>query len=157
MIFKETNLPTIGKKFSAKLKEGREIVLVIHETGKRELYLLKNDEVETVFTLDEDEAKELGILLIGALYQPVKLEKMELIMKGIIMEWIKVPKNSKVINKTIKELEIRKKTGVSIIAIERNNNIIPNPEPDEFIKENDTLIIIGSRNQIQKFMEFLNE
>ncbi|RMH00445.1 MAG: potassium transporter TrkA [Aquificota bacterium] len=154
MQFRETELPGIGRKYSIRLREGRDLVLVIYNTGKREVYLMEDEEALCVFDLTEEEAKELGFLLVGALYQPIKTEKMELILKEVVMEWVKVEAGSNLVGKTIAEMEIRRKTGVSIIAIDRKGKIIPSPDPyKEKIEVGDILIVVGTRPQINKFLE----
>ncbi len=154
MDIRETDLPGIGKKYSISLRDGRELVLVIYNTGKREIYLMEEEETLCVFDLTEEEAKELGFLLAGALYQPIKTDKMELILKEVVMEWVKIETGSNFINKTIAELQIRRTTGVSVIAIDRKGRIIPSPDPyREKIELGDILIVVGTRPQINHFME----
>ncbi|MCS7170775.1 MAG: cation:proton antiporter regulatory subunit [Aquificaceae bacterium] len=154
MEIRETDLPGIGKKYSMGLKEGRELVLVIYNTGRREIYLMEDEEAAYVFDLTEEEAKELGFLLAGAMYQPVKSEKMELILKEVVMEWVKVEVGSNFVNKTIADLQIRRTTGVSVIAIDRKGKIIPSPDPyKEKIELGDILIVVGTRQQISHFLE----
>ena len=155
MEIRETDLPGIGKKYSIRLREGRDLVLVIYNTGKREIYLMEEEEeASCVFSLTEEEAKELGFLVAGAVYQPIKAEKMELILKEVVMEWVKVESGSNLINKTIAELQIRRTTGVSVIAIDRKGKIIPSPDPyKERIELGDTLIVVGTRPQINHFLE----
>lgn len=56
--------------------------------------------------------------------------------------------------KTIAELQIRRTTGVSVIAIDRKGKIIPSPDPyKEKIEIGDILIVVGSRPQINHFLE----
>ncbi len=154
MQIRETDLPGIGKKYSMSLREGRDLVLVIYNTGRREIYLMEDEETSCVFDLTEEEAKELGFLLAGAVYQPVKAEKMELILKEVVMEWVKVETGSNFIGKTIAELQIRRTTGVSVIAIDRKGRIIPSPDPyRERIEAGDILIVVGTRQQLNHLLE----
>ncbi|WP_461828920.1 cation:proton antiporter regulatory subunit [Aquifex sp.] len=160
MRIKETELPGVGKKYVIELEEGGELTLIIHNTGRRELYLMEEDDEEPscVFSLNEEEARELGFLLAGTTYQTVGTGKMEMLMKEIVMEWVKVGENSNFIGKTIAELEIRKKTGVSIIAIIRDGSMIPSPDPQkEKIQAGDTLIVVGTREQLLKFLELCGD
>jgi TrkA domain protein len=136
------------------LREGRDLVLVIYNTGRREIYLMEDEETSCVFDLTEEEAKELGFLLAGAVYQPMKAEKMELILKEVVMEWVKVETGSNFIGKTIAELQIRRTTGVSVIAIDRKGRIIPSPDPyRERIEAGDILIVVGTRQQLNHLLE----
>ncbi len=154
MKIREVDLPGLGKKYAVSLKSGEEIVIVIHNTGKREIYIMEDEESRCSIELTDDEAKEIGFILAGAKYETVSTEKMELIMKDIVMEWIKVKENSKLINRTISELEIRRRTGASIIAIERGGKIIPNPDPyTEKIQLGDIVIVVGTRQQIKAFLD----
>lgn len=58
-------------------------------------------------------------------------------------------------NKTIRELDIRKNTGATVVGFKDNKKgFIINPGPDMLISENDTLIIIGKLNEIKKMTQF---
>lgn len=154
----ETDLPGIGKKYTLDLGDRGSLVVVILNTGKRELYLMsrERDDETCSFSIElsEDESKDLGLILAGALYETVKPEKIELVLKEVVMEWVKVERNSELANKTIAELQIRKKTGVSVIAVDRGGKIIPSPDPyTEKIIEGDKLIIVGTRNQLKIFRD----
>jgi len=154
MKLEQTELPGIGKRFAIRLSGGQDIVIVIHNTGKREVYLMEDEEPTCGFELTDEEAKELGFLIAGAVFEPVETEKMELLWKQVVMEWVRVEAKSSYVGKTIAELEIRRKTGVSVIAIERNDRIIPSPDPyNERIEAQDLLVVIGTREQIAKFLQ----
>ncbi len=155
MKLRETDLPGIGKKYEFTLESGKEIALIIYSTGKREIYLIQEEEALCSIELSDEEAREVGFLLAGAVYQPVPSSKMELIMKEMVMEWIKVEPGSAFENKTIADLQVRKRTGASIIAIVREDKIIPSPDPyKEIIKAGDTLVVVGTRNQVKQVMSF---
>jgi CPA2 family monovalent cation:H+ antiporter-2 len=59
-----------------------------------------------------------------------------------------IPQDSHLNEKTIKELQIRKKTGVTIIAVRRGKQVHTNPEPDFRIKVGDIIIFIGDRENM---------
>ncbi|EDP76060.1 cation:proton antiporter regulatory subunit [Hydrogenivirga sp. 128-5-R1-1] len=160
MHFRETDLPGVGKRYTLELEDGGELTLIIHNTGRREIYIIEDEEEEPtcVISLTEDEAKELGFLLAGTTYQPVAPEKMELIMKEMVMEWVKVGGGSNLINKTIAEAQIRKKTGASIVAIIRDGDMLVNPDPnDTRIVSGDILVVAGTRKQIKNFLEYCGD
>ena len=159
MEFKEADLPGIGKKYTINLSEGGELVVIVCNTGKREIYVVEEEDEspKCIITLNEEEAKQLGFLLAGAKFQSVETDKMEFLTKQIVMEWVKVGGNSPFVGKSIAELEIRKKTGVSIVAIIRDDNVIPAPDPDEKIKEGDTLVVVGTREKISNFLKYCQD
>ncbi len=160
MRFRETDLPGVGKRYTIELEGGGELTLIIHNTGRRELYIIEEEEEEPtcVISLSEDEAKELGFLLAGTVYQPVAPEKMELIMKEMVMEWVKVGGSSPLVNRTIAESQIRKKTGASIVAIIRGEDMLVNPDPaGTKILPADILVVAGTRQQLRNFMEYCGD
>jgi len=52
------------------------------------------------------------------------------------------------INKSIRETDARRKYGVNIVAISRGGQMIVTPSPDEVLREEDAIIIIGSNEQM---------
>jgi CPA2 family monovalent cation:H+ antiporter-2 len=64
------------------------------------------------------------------------------------LERVQIRANSPAIGKLIRELELRSRTGASIVGIERNGSNIINPGPDEEIQLADQLLLIGTRTQL---------
>jgi TrkA domain protein len=156
LLFKEVDLPGIGKKFSVITANKEKVVVIIHLSGKREIYFFEKDDFDEPvcsFSLNEEEATQLGSILMGTYFKPEARDEKEMFMKNLVIEWVNIEQSSNMANKSIKELEIRKKTGTSVIAIIRNNETITNPSPDEIIKPDDTLVIVGNKDQIKKFFE----
>ncbi len=153
--FKQTELPGIGKRFSIKLSSGQIVSIIIHHSGKREIYVLDEDgDVECTVTLTDQEAREMGMVLAGAFYQPVAGDKMELILKQLVMEWVELPEDSSLIGKTLAEADVRKKTGVIVLGVVRNDEMIPAPDPKNFrFQKGDILIVVGNREQIDNFIK----
>ncbi len=156
---REVDLPAIGKKLTIQTEEGETIVVIIRLTGEREVYRFLEDkeEPEFVINLTEEEARTIGNILAGAYFEPVHEKEAELVMKEMNMEWVKVEKGSILANQTIGDLGIRKKTGVSVISILRGKHYIPNPLPTELIKANDTLIVLGTSEQMKRFLRFIGK
>ncbi|UOE93257.1 MULTISPECIES: cation:proton antiporter regulatory subunit [Bacillaceae] len=159
MKVKAADLPGIGKKMSFITAEGSMLVLIIHHTGKRELYFFQDaddDEADFSINLTADETREFGAQLLGAVFQPVDADKMVLFKSQIVMEWLELKAESPIAEKTIGESEIRKRTGVSIVGIFRDNEVIASPEVNETLKAGDTLMAIGKSEQIQAFESLCN-
>lgn len=156
---KEADLPAIGKKFTIETEAEETIVIIMRLTGEREVYrfLKGKEEPESVTTLTEEEARTIGNILAGAYFEPVHEKAVELVMKQLSMEWIKVEEDSPLANKTIGEVGIRKKTGVSVISILRDAKYIPNPLPSETMRVGDTLVVLGSSAQMKKFLSFIGK
>lgn len=156
MKFKETDLPGIGKKFSVITANKEKISVIIHLSGKRELYFFSKDDFDEPmcsFVLSDEEANQLGSVLMGTYFKPEGEEEKELFMRNLVIEWINVDGSSPLANKSIKDLQIRKRTGVTVVSIIRGSHTITNPMPEEVIKEGDTIIIIGNKEQTEKFFQ----
>ncbi len=154
MKLKEVDLPGIGKKFSLLTSHNERIDVIIHINGKREMFIFEDaddDEPDADVILNEEEANQLGSILMGVYFKPETEKAKELILKNLVIEWVEVDKDSPLANHTLKELEIRKRTGTTVIAILRGKDFIINPSPTEVIKEGDTLVVVGSKEQIENF------
>ncbi|MDD2297657.1 MAG: hypothetical protein PHX79_07580, partial [Sphaerochaetaceae bacterium] len=60
---KMADLPGVGKKISFKTVEDQKIVIVIHHSGKRDLYFFQDsneDEADYFLTLTPEETREMG-------------------------------------------------------------------------------------------------
>lgn len=154
MQIKMADLPGIGKKLSFITAEHKKLVLIIHHSGKRELYFFNDaDEDEADFSMDltSSDTRELAAQLLGATYQPVDLDTMKVMKNKLVMEWVDLTKHSPITGQTIKEAQVRKRTGATIIAIVRGDDLIVSPEVDAQLKEGDTLMAAGKSEQIQAF------
>jgi CPA2 family monovalent cation:H+ antiporter-2 len=70
------------------------------------------------------------------------------LLPEIEIEWYKVSESSFLAEKSINELQVRKKTGVTIIAVRRGQEVFTNPEPDFRLKAEDTLLFTGKRKNM---------
>ena len=55
----------------------------------------------------------------------------------------------------IRELELRTKTGASIVAIERNGISLINPSPDDELFFNDQVLVLGNETHLEKARQHL--
>jgi len=156
MNIKETDLPGIGKKFSFDTEARDTLVMVIHHTGKREIYRFLDDKENphSLIELTDEEARNMGAILSGAYFQPASEASMALIAKELTIEWVRVDARSPLRERTLRDLGIREKTGASIVALMRGDKLIPNPSPDERIQDRDTLMAVGNLEQVRNFARF---
>ncbi len=160
MEFRESELPGIGKKFTIKTQQGSVISVVLHVTGKREIFIFEEGEEyedpDCDVVLTEEEANQLGSVLMGTYFRPEQEKEREIFLRNLAIEWVKVEPGSPLAGKSIEELGIRKKTGVTVISIVRGDHTITNPLPEEVIREGDTLILVGTREQMERFFKEFN-
>ena len=155
----ETRLPGVGVKYALPLAGGGRLSVILHNDGKRELYYFRagDDEPRAVITLDDDEARGLGAVIGGAYDRPKIVEDLEMALGQLQIEWVPVPDASPCIGKTLGELEFRKRTGVTVIAILREPEPISGAQPDDKLQQGDTVVTVGKAGQYAGFRKLLEE
>lgn len=118
--------------------------IIAKALGKRHGQVLEAIGVDWVIYPERD----MGERVANQLLSPNLLNYIEL-SKNYNIEEIKIP--SRMIGKNLKELDIRAKFNVNIIAIVRNDEIIVSPSPEELLQPEDLLVTIGSRKDLTKF------
>jgi TrkA domain protein len=148
----ESDLPGVGKKFEIEIDDDERLVVVIHNTGKREVFLRVGEEdSEKLFDLSDRLARQVGSILEGAYFQPVASDTEETMLgDDSLLEWVKVAGGSDIVGKTLKELDFRNATGASVVSIQRADETESNPGPETTIRSGDTLIILGSRDACRR-------
>ncbi|MFZ5905979.1 MAG: cation:proton antiporter [Nitrospirota bacterium] len=74
----------------------------------------------------------------------------------IEIDGFRITEGSHLDEKTIKELQIRKKTGVTIIAVRRGKTVHTNPQPDFRLKAGDFLLYTGDRENMQNALSYFS-
>ena len=57
--------------------------------------------------------------------------------------------------KTLRELDIRKNTGATVIAVARNGEAITNPGPDFRIEPDDIIVLLGAHHDLDQAVSLL--
>lgn len=153
MQVREHDLPGVGKKFALTTAEGDRMTVIIHNSGDREVYHFRGGEDFPFHSvrLNDAEARKLGAILGGAYFQPPVAESMEMVLGQLSVEWFRVEADSPLAGRSIRELEVRGRTGASIIAILRGGDARPNPDPSAVVEAGDTLMVVGDREQVGRF------
>ncbi len=76
-------------------------------------------------------------------------------LKDIETETFLIKEDFHVGGHSIKELHLRAETGVTIIAVQREDRIFQNPSPDFVLNSGDVILLIGKRKDINHAMEYL--
>src|SRR3954451_170061 len=153
----ETRLPGVGVKYALPLAGGGRLSVILHNDGKRELYFFRpgDDEPRAVITLDDDEARGLGAVIGGVIERPKIVEELEMALGELQIEWVPVPETSPCIGKTLGDLEFRKRTGVTVIAILREPEPVSGAQADDVRQQGDTVVTVGKAGQCGRFRRLL--
>jgi CPA2 family monovalent cation:H+ antiporter-2 len=86
-----------------------------------------------------------------------RLARLSSILEMTVMDTYFVEPDCSVAGKTLKELDLRKHSGATIIAIARGGHAKTNPEPDYTIEAGDILVLLGSHAQLNEAVKLLKE
>src|ERR1044072_7101181 len=99
---------------------GDRLVIVIHDDGTREIYHFTRSNMDrpaSVLRLADGEARQIAGIVGGLTYVPRSLPMAEVILGDLVLEWFSIEPGSACIGRSIRELQIRTRTGASIVSI----------------------------------------
>jgi len=101
-------------------------------------YLVSHEEIE----------KTLGLIRSEG-YKALRIESKirttpEIHIPDFEISTLIIHQNSIAFNKSIKELDLRKKTGITILAVKKQDEIITNPKADTILEDGDTIYTLGN-------------
>jgi CPA2 family monovalent cation:H+ antiporter-2 len=109
-----------------------------------------------VITDHIEEIRKNGYQALRSHKLPAKsFEEMRDRMSEIETEAYLVKIQSHIPGHTLRELHLRARTGATVIAIERDGKFHPNPSADTVIKENDVIVLLGRREDMNKAVEYM--
>ena len=154
MARRSLNLPGVGTKYEFETEKGDTVAIFFTKTGLIQMYTLqKGCRTPSVAEMTPVEARRLGNILTGAIIEADQ-ESVEIAFSAladlrITVHTFYIPKS--VTGKTIEDLQIRAKTGATIIAVCRHDKNIINPPPTFAFETGDAALVIGESDQIKKF------
>ncbi|WP_413309549.1 TrkA family potassium uptake protein [Bacillus sp. 1P10SD] len=92
--------------------------------------------------------RDMGMRVAHQLLSPKVLNFIE-ISKNYSVEEVKIPES--MIEKTLRELDLRARFNLSVIAIRHEDEINISPSPDKIINHGDVLVVIGENRYLEKF------
>ena len=153
----ETDVPGVGHKFELELEGDERLVVLLHHDGKREVYLRPGPDQDSqrLFGLSGKQARQLGSILEGAYFQPVEMNETRVPLGEAIIEWVDLEAESALVGTSLRAANLRGRTGVSVIAIQRGEETLSNPEPETVLQSGDILVVIGQRAEQEALAELL--
>jgi K+:H+ antiporter subunit KhtT len=152
----ETALPGVGLRHDFTTRTGRQLGVITHRTGRRDLLVYDREDPDAcreVVELTDEEAEALGELL-GADRVVEHLADLQRI-EGLAIDWLAVRPGSPYAGRTIADTQARSRTGVSIVAVLRDRSAIPAPTPDVRFETGDTLVVVGTTDGISALTDLL--
>jgi TrkA domain protein len=155
----ETDIPGVGRRFELELSGDSRVVVVVHHDGRCELFSREDEsaDAERVLDLTSDQANKLGSILEGAYFESVDVDELSVPLGNAIIEWVDLEADSSLIGATLDESGVREETGVSVIAVQRGDETISNPEAAFELAAGDVLVAIGTREEQSAFKALVEQ
>ncbi len=153
----ETRLPGIGLKHDLATRTGRRVGVVSQLNGDRELFLYDKhdpDACQAVLHLSAEEAGALAELL-GAPRVTERLARLREQVEGIATEGIVLGQESPYAGRTLADAQIRSRTGASVVAVIRNGEVSPSPEPAFRFRAGDKVVVVGTDDGVASAAKLL--
>ena len=147
MNVEETEFPGLGVRKDFVTASGRRIGVVEHREGETELFVSTWDDPDTCqasIPLTADEAATLGNLL-GGQHIAMRLAEDHKELPGIITRQFSIKSSSPFANQPMGKAQIRTRSGVSIVALMREGEVIPSPSPEDVLHPGDLLVAVGTQ------------
>jgi TrkA domain protein len=150
---RETQLPGIGARYDFTTAAGDQVGVLALRSGRREVVLYDRgdpDRACATIHLDPEDARTLSETL-GATQISESLLGIAQI-EGITLDWVPVDEASAAADQTIADIQMRTRTGTSIVAIIRDegHETLPAPGPEQRIEPGDVVVVVGTPEGIHK-------
>lgn len=150
MDVKEVLLPGVGLRFEFDNRDGDRIGVVVRRTGDFEVVVYPRDDPDQareVFRLTDEEAEALAQIL-GAPRIAERFADLTREVPGLDAGQVAIRAGSPFVDRPLGETRARTRTGASIVAIVRGDEVMASPGPDETLRAGDVLVVIGTDDGI---------
>lgn len=152
----ETQLPGVGVRHTFTTGSGERVAVLSHRTGRREIAVYDRadpDACSTVLHLNGDDTRTLAELLGGSAMSEAVAGVQRL--TGVAIDWIRVRPGTRHCGLTIGEGRFRTRTGVSVVAIVRDDTTLPAPGPDAGLEAGDVVVAVGTPEGLRQLRDLL--
>lgn len=156
---RQVKLPGVGVRYEFETQDGKVVGVVTHRTGRREIYVSREDDkdrFDLVLGLTNSDARILAELL-GASRVAEELAELQQRIEGLVIDWLPIREDSPYANRSMGDARIRTRTGVSVVALVRGDEAFPGPGPDSTLQPEDYLVVVGTHRGIEDLVEILRK
>jgi TrkA domain protein len=155
----ETALPGVGVRYELTTRAGARLGVVAHRHGRRDLIVYDRadpDAARESVVLTSAESAALATLLGAALPAGGTGRRGHPIGRFAV-DWVPVPPGSPYAGRSIATAGVRSITGVSIVAVLREDAAFPAPGPDFCLQAGDTALVVGTPDGVEALVELLED
>jgi TrkA domain protein len=125
--------------------------VITRHSGRRELLIYSErdpDAAAHTVRLGDDDRQALVELLGGSQVASTVTELRQNV-EGVAIDWLLLQHDHWAAGHSIADTQMRRRTGVSVVAILRGETTIPSPEPTQGLDAGDTLVVVGTPEGIE--------
>lgn len=145
----QTHLPGVGVRQDFLCRSGRRVGVITRPSGRRDLLVYDSkdpDAVKAEVDLSASESMALAEVL-GGPQVTESIDNLPGFVAGLHVDWLPLP--ATFVSTTIGHLELRRRTGASVVAIIRDGVAQPAPGPDDELRAADTVVVVGTTEGVQ--------
>ncbi|WP_435201031.1 cation:proton antiporter regulatory subunit [Janibacter sp. GS2] len=153
----ETLLPGVGVRYELPTESGLHLVFVVHRDGSVELSTYPRNDADRALSVVKLSAAE-ALTVAGVLGAPQLVERFADLSRevpGLQSARFALHSTSPHVDLPLGATQARTRTGCSIVAIVRGDDVVTSPGPDEIMREGDVLVVIGSERGLQRMSALL--
>jgi TrkA domain protein len=158
MDVKEVLLPSMGVRYEFTSNHGERIGIIARRGGYFEFVLYGGDDPDRarqVFRLTDEEADAVAQIL-GAPRIAERFTELTEEIPGLEAGQVNILAGGIFVDRPLGDTQARTRTGASIVAIVRNDQVLASPGPAEMLRAADVLIVVGTEagiNGVQQLVQ----
>ncbi|XVX19775.1 cation:proton antiporter regulatory subunit [Actinomycetota bacterium] len=154
----ETMLPGVGMRYDLQTAAGRPICVVVRRDGKVDFgtYDLRDpDQLAETYRLEAEEVAALADIL-GAPRMSERFADLSREVPGLESGRLTIGRGSRYDGRTLGDTHARTRTGASVVAIVRGEDVVTSPTPEDGLRAGDVVVAIGSAESLRALDALLN-
>jgi len=160
MDVRETKLPGVGLRYEFENRDGERIAVIARRGGGFEVFVCAApgdpDSARRVFRLTDREADALAQIL-GAPRIVEGYADLTREVPGLSAGQVMVTQGSRYAGRPLGDTRARTRTGASIVAIVRGDQVLASPGPAEPLDAGDVLVVIGTDEGIAAVRQLVDQ
>lgn len=159
MEVKEVLLPGVGLRYEFDNADGNRVGVIARRSGDFEVVVYAAsdpDQARPVFRLTDAEAEALAQIL-GAPRMVERFADLTKEVPGLDAGQVEILAASPFVDRPLGETKARTRTGASIVAIVRDEEVLASPGPEEVLHVRDVLVVIGTEDGISRVRRIVDQ
>lgn len=159
MDVKEVLLPSIGVRYEFISRDGDRIGIIARRSGDFELVRYARDDpdqAQPIFHFTDEEADAVAQIL-GAPRIAERFTELTREIPGLEAGQVKIRTGSPYVDRPLGDTRARTRTGASIVAIVRDEDVLASPGPAELLRADDVLVVVGTETGIADVVQLVDK